>query len=71
MCSDTRGPVYEKNLRQSRNDEKFLVAGVDQGSPPMGEVSSELRLPLPCCPQRYSISQEDALGSWGTGSLHS
>lgn len=66
-----RDPVYEKNHTQSRKDEKFMVTGVDQGSPPMGEVRSELRLPPPCHPQRYSISQEDAFGSWGTGSLHS
>ena len=42
-----RDPVYEKNHTQSRKDEKFMVTGVDQGSPPMGEVRSELRLSLP------------------------
>lgn len=40
-----RDPVYEKNHTQPRKDETFMVTAVDQGSPPMGEVRSELRLP--------------------------
>lgn len=36
-----RDPVYEKNHTQSRKDETFMVTGVDQGSPPMGEVRSD------------------------------